>query len=104
MIRNKILAEIKTRLLATHRERLQGIVLYGSEARGTAHSDSDIDILVLLEGPVDYGQDLETNLRALYPLSLQIGRRISPKPVAAGEYSKVDCPLYERAHYEGIVL
>jgi len=93
-----------TRLEAKHGDRLCGAVLYGSEARGEAGPESDIDILVLLEGPVDYGRDLEANLDALYPLSFQIGRRISAKPVAATEYEAVQCPLYRRARAEGIVL
>ena len=86
-----------------HGVRLRGVVLYGSEARGGARSDSDIDILVLLDNVKDYGRDLRINIDALYPISLEIGRRISPKPVDAVEYEHVDCPLYRRAHREGVV-
>ena len=74
----------------------------GFEARGQACVDSDVDVLVLLDDPVDYGRDLERNLEALYPLSLEIERRISPKPVSAVEYETVDCPLYNNARREGI--
>ena len=56
---------------------------YGSEARGTAGPDSNIDVLVMPEGPVDYGRHLKTEIKTLYPLLLQIGRPISPTPVAA---------------------
>jgi uncharacterized protein len=99
-----ILGQIRSRLEATHGGRLRGVVLYGSEARGEAEAESDIDVLVLLEGPIDYGQDLEKNLRALYPLALELGRRISAKPVSAEEYESVDCPLYRNAHLEGIAV
>jgi len=64
MTREELLKEIKCRLTTIHGERLRGAVLYGSEARGTAEPDSDIDVLVLLEGPVAFGHDLETNLEA----------------------------------------
>ncbi len=97
----ELLNEIKSRLKQAHGSRLRGVVLYGSEARGEAGQDSDVDVLVLLEEPIDYGRDLETNLDALYPLSLEIGRRISAKPVSAREYETVDCPLYREAHREG---
>jgi len=97
-----LLERIKSRLAVAHRARLRGVVLYGSQARGEAGADSDIDVLVLLDGPVDYGRDLEANLSALYPLSLELGRRISAKPVPAAEYETVDCPLYRAAHLEGI--
>ena len=104
MTREEVLKEIKTRLSKAHGKRLLGVVLYGSEARGTAGPDSDIDVLVLLEGPVNYGRDLEINIKTLYPLSLQIERPISPKPIEASEYESVECPLYQRAHQEGILI
>ncbi|HET6428370.1 MAG TPA: nucleotidyltransferase domain-containing protein [Phycisphaerae bacterium] len=98
----ELLSEIRRRLEQVHGGRLRGVVLYGSEARGEAGPDSDVDVLVLLDDPVDYGRDLEANLDALYPLSLDLGRRISAKPVSATEYESVDCPLYRAAHNEGI--
>ena len=104
MTREKLLKEIKACLITAYSNRLCGVVLYGSEARGTTCPDSDIDVLVLLSGPIDYGRDLETNLQALYPLSVKIGRRISAKPVAASEYESLDCPLYKNVHREGITI
>jgi uncharacterized protein len=104
MTTEAILKRIRDRLQAQHGPRLRGVVLYGSEARGQARTDSDIDVLVLLNGPVDYGRDLEANLDALYPLSVEIGRRISPKPVTVDEYDRAECPLYRQAHLEGIAV
>ena len=104
MTREEMLEEIKSRFVAVRGERLRGVVLCGSEVRGTAGPDSDIDVLVLLEGPVDNGEDLRTDIKALCPLSLQIGRPISPIPIAAGDYDGVECPLYHRAHQEGIAI
>ena len=98
----EILAEIKERLTKAHGERLRGVVLYGSEARGDARSDSDIDVLVLLADPVDYARDLERNLDALYPLAFEIGRRISAKPASVTKYEDSDCPLYRQVREEGI--
>jgi predicted nucleotidyltransferase len=104
MTTERILERIRARLAAAHGERLRGVVLYGSQARGDARADSDIDVLVLLDGPVDYGRDLETNLAAVYPLALELGRRVSAKPVPAADYDTVDCPLYRAAHLEGIAV
>ena len=98
----EILDAIKARLRDTYGTRLRGVVLFGSQARGDATPQSDIDVLVLLDGPVDPGRDLDTNLRALYPLALQWSRRVSAKPIAADEYENLDCPLYREARREGI--
>ena len=51
MTRVELLKQIKARLAAAYKDRLRGVVLYGSVARGDARPDSDIDVLVLLDGP-----------------------------------------------------
>jgi len=102
MTTEELLQQIKTRLQSAHGDRLRGVVLYGSEARGESRPDSDIDVLVLLGGQVEYGRDLQTNLDALHPLALQIGRRISAKPAPLDAYEKAECPLYRRVRQEGI--
>jgi len=38
---------------------LRSIVLYGSAARGDAHSDSDIDLLVVFESKASFGERIE---------------------------------------------
>lgn len=102
MDRREMLAEIKRRLQAVHGERLKGVVLYGSMARGDAGPDSDVDVLVLLDDPVSFGKDLSRNLRAVFQFSLDIDHPISPIPVSATRYESYDCPLYRQVHKDGI--
>jgi len=102
MTRPELLKEIRRRLEAVHGERLRGVILYGSEARGDARPDSDIDVLVVLADPVELSADLARNLSALYPLSLELGRRISPLPASESQYDTYDCPLYRNVHREGV--
>ena len=103
MSNNELLKEIKARLKAVHGDRLKGIVLYGSQARGDYRPDSDIDVLVLLEGPVDLGKDLEKNIHALSSLSDELERYVSAKPVSEEDYRTYDCPLFRNARAEGIL-
>ena len=60
MERDELLKRMKAALAEAFGRRLRGVVLYGSEARGGAQPESDIDVLVLLDGPVDFGEDLRT--------------------------------------------
>lgn len=102
MDRQALLHEIRSRLQTAFGCRLQGIVLYGSEARGDATPDSDVDVLVLLDQVSEYGRELRRCIDSLYPLSLRLDRRVSAKPVDAKEYRTADCPLYRDARREGI--
>ena len=47
-----VLSGIRTLLKGVYGGRLAGLRLYGSRARGDAASDSDYDILIVLEDPV----------------------------------------------------
>ena len=47
------LSELKKGLRELYGERFRGLYLYGSYARGTADSDSDVDVLVVLAGEVN---------------------------------------------------
>jgi len=85
-------------------DRLQGVVLYGSEARGTAAPDSDADLLVLLRGPVALGRDLKIIIDALYLLQLELERPIHALPVDAAVYAAGEFALYRNALREGVLV
>ena len=97
-----LLRRIKSRLQAVYGDRLRGVVLYGSEARGEATPDSDVDILVLLAGSVALGRDLHTIIEALYPLQLEIDRVLEAFPVDEAEYLRGDYAWYRNAQKDGL--
>jgi predicted nucleotidyltransferase len=102
MISPTILSRIKSMLQEAFKDRLAGVILYGSEARGDARPDSDIDVLVLLGEPFDRSADSWTCIRTLYPLVLELERPIHAKPTDVRTFESQDCPLFRHVKREGI--
>ena len=99
----ELLAKIKSALQAAHGPRLRGVVLYGSRARGDAQADSDWDVMVLLEGPIQLLKDIEACTEAVYGLVLETGSVIHTMPVDAKVYEEQKFLVYRLAKREGIV-
>ncbi|MCK4626910.1 MAG: nucleotidyltransferase domain-containing protein [Phycisphaerae bacterium] len=104
MATDELLMQVKSILKDAFGERLRGVVLYGSEARGQAGPDSDIDFLVLLDGQPSEPHDSWTCIDALYDLVLELGRPIHAEPVNIADYQAGEFPLYSNASREGILL
>ena len=74
------LGEYVARLRAVFGERLAEVRLFGSFARGEANEDSDVDVLVLVDGLTD----LEIGVVAgeVAPLIQKTGLALAPLPMA----------------------
>ena len=100
----ELLHEIKARLQSEFGPRLKDVFIYGSRARGDHRPDSDLDVMVLLEGPLSLMRDIEKSVNALYPLQLQLDYPIHANPVDAHEYEAQEYALYHEVKREGIRL
>lgn len=98
-----LLDRAKGRLEAAFGARLRGVVLYGSFARGEDLPTSDIDLLVLLTGPISLGKDLRILIHALYPLQLEVDRPIHAMPVDIAAYEAGEFAWFRNARQEGIL-
>lgn len=102
MGQDELLKRVKTILQDAFGARFCGVVLYGSQARGNAAQDSDIDLLVLLAGPLDHRCDSRTCVHALYDLVLELERPIHAKPVDVKRYEAQTLPFFREVRREGI--
>jgi predicted nucleotidyltransferase len=97
-----ILAELRRRFEALYGERLVQMVLFGSYARGDAAPGSDIDVLIVLRGPVNPGEEISRTGELTASLSLQYDVVISRIFISAEQFSGEQSPLLLNVRREGV--
>lgn len=80
-------------------------VLYGSEARGDARPDSDIDVLIVLPDNYDtYAQRKIEITESLYDVELHTGISVSPLIVLKSIWERMKTPFTCNVAKDGIPL
>ncbi len=79
-------------------------VLYGSQARGDALPGSDVDVLVVLAGPVDPATEIERVSPITAALSPEHDIVISCVYVSEERYIQENSPLLLNVRREGIAV
>lgn len=81
------------------------VILFGSHARGDAKSDSDWDILIILDKPKIESSDFDNISYPLYELGWKEGEHFSAKLYTRAEWQKRSfTPFYKNVEREGILL
>lgn len=99
-----VLTKLKQCLVELYGDRLEQLILYGSQARGEATADSDVDVLIVLKDSVNPGNEIARTGQLTAALSLDYGVVIACVFIAADRYLTEQSPLLLNVRREGVTL
>jgi predicted nucleotidyltransferase len=96
-----ILKEFKRDLSQRYGDKVFGVICYGSQARGEAHPESDIDVALILEGEVQPSREIDRLIDLLADYNLRYGVLISLLPVDRKTWEQSEGPFWVNVRREG---
>ena len=100
----EILAELKQYLEREYQGSLAKIVLFGSQARQDAETDSDIDVLVALDKSFSFIEEVKRTSDFITELCLERAVLVSLIFVSASRLETEQTPFFMNVRREGISL
>ena len=99
----KILRQLKQGLVEIYGDQLKAVYLFGSFARGEGKlPDSDIDVMIVLNGEFNYWEQDKRSSELVADLSLENDVLISTVLASEIKYSEIKWPLYINVRKEGV--
>ena len=100
----QILNQYQDYLKHYYKDKLVKVILYGSQARGEAKADSDIDLLIVLKEPVNSGEEIERTGEFTSDFCLEHDVVISRAFVSLSQFNQESLPFFRNVHREGILV
>jgi predicted nucleotidyltransferase len=97
-----ILAELKRGLQEIYGDRLRAVVLFGSQARGEATEDSDVDVAVVLDDFENAHGIIRETSELFWTLSYDHDILLSCVPVRYEDWMRGDFTLHQSLRREGV--
>ena len=85
-----------------YRDRLRGVILLGPWARGDAHPEAALELLVVLDKVDDHWEEKRHMDRVMWRHSVRNDTVITETPVAESDLDVAATPLLARARREGL--
>ncbi|HEY5574636.1 MAG TPA: nucleotidyltransferase domain-containing protein [Anaerolineales bacterium] len=98
----QLLSELRAGLAILYGNRLKGVYLFGSYARGDHDQESDLDILIILDDIVEFGTEIRRTGELASNLSLKYGISISRKFISEDRWLQGDSVLLRNVRAEAV--
>ena len=96
------LNQLKQQLQQIYQDQLVSLILFGSQARGEAEPDSDIDVLVILAKDINPVTEIKRNNSLITNLSLETNQLINCIYLSQQDWHNQKTPLIQNIQKEGI--
>ena len=94
----------RSRLEEIYGDRLIRLVLFGSHARGDAQADSDVDLLIVLEGPVDPYEEARRTSGVVVDAAVEEGVALSLTHLSASDWMDTTRSFVRNARQDAVEL
>ena len=98
----EIAEAVAAELRRLYGDRLVKVMLFGSRARGDAHSESDLDLLVVLREMTSPWEELQRMDDLLWRFSIQHALTVSALPVTEEDLDSARSPVLIEARAHGV--
>ncbi|MHC4173255.1 MAG: nucleotidyltransferase domain-containing protein [Planctomycetota bacterium] len=98
-----LINQIKAYLIKMYGGKIKKVILYGSCVRGEATSDSDIDVLVLVDQSLNPFEVRESLSDLLFDILLEEGELVSVIAVPEHLYENYNSPFMLNVKKEGLI-
>ena len=94
--------ELKEDLVHIYGDKLKGVYLYGSYARGDYRPGSDVDVMILLKDYKNYWDEIHRTSEVMSNVSLEYDLLVSRIFMTEEKWKTSDTPLLKNIHQDGL--
>ncbi len=97
-----VAGRVRRDLQRLYKNRLRGVLMTGAWARGDAHPESELELLVVLDDVANRWQERRRMDRVMWRHSMRNDTLVVCTPITEADLARADTPLVARAMREGV--